>query len=85
MVDVLVMKYREQPRSQVRSLLPQMQFAESACQALLDEIIRSDEVARQRARTAPKAGNFGFDVRIRAGQRGLLPTATIGRGADLTL
>jgi len=48
----------------------------------LDEIIRGDEVARQRARVAPKAENFGFDVPIRAGHRGLLPMATIGREAD---
>jgi hypothetical protein len=59
-----------------------MQFAEGTGQALLDEIIRGDEVARQRPRIAPKTGYFGFDVPIRASHRGLLPMATIGRGAD---
>jgi hypothetical protein len=48
----------------------------------LDEIIRGDEVARQCTRIAPEARNFGFDVPIRAGHRGLLPMATIDRGAD---
>jgi hypothetical protein len=48
----------------------------------LDEIIRGDEVARQRPRIAPKTGYFGFDVPIRASHRGLLPMAAIGRGAD---
>ena len=59
-----------------------MQFAEGTGQALLDEIIRGDEIARQRPRIAPKAGNFDFDVPIRASHGGLLPMATIGRAAD---
>ena len=48
----------------------------------MDEIIRGDEVTRQCTRIAPEAGNFGFDLPIRAGHRGLLPMATIGREAD---
>ena len=44
-IKVLVMKYRKQPRSQVRSLLPQMQFTKGPSQAVLDEIVCGDEVA----------------------------------------
>ena len=44
-INVLVVKYRKQPRPQVRSLLPQMQFAEGPSQAVLDEIVCGDEVA----------------------------------------
>lgn len=48
----------------------------------MDEIIRGDKVTRQCTRIAPEAGNFGFDLPIKAGHRGLLPMATIDRGAD---
>jgi hypothetical protein len=48
-INVLVMKYREQPRSQVRSSLPQMQLAKGPGQAVLDEIVCCDEVAGKRA------------------------------------
>ena len=61
-----------------------MQFAEGAGQAVLDEIVRGDEISRQRASIATKAGNFGFDVPVRVGHRGLLLMATIGREADPT-
>jgi hypothetical protein len=81
-VDVLVVEYREQPRPQVRSLLPQVQFAEGTGQAVLNEIVRGDEVTRQRARITSKAGNFDFDVPIGVGHRGLLPMATIDQRAD---
>jgi hypothetical protein len=48
----------------------------------LDEIIRGDQISRQRACVAPKTGNFGFDIPMRAGHKGLLPMTTIGREAD---
>ena len=72
-IDVLVVKYREQPRPQVCSLLPKMQSAEGTGQALLYEIVRCNEIARQRAGIASQAGNFGFNVPIWVGQRELLP------------
>ena len=59
-----------------------MQFAEGTGQAVLDEIVRGDKIARQRARIASEAGNFGFNLPMRVGHRGLLPIATIGRRAD---
>jgi hypothetical protein len=77
-INVLVMKYREQPRTQIRSLLPQMQLAKGPSQAVLDEIVCGDEVSGERARIASKTGNFRFDVPIRVRHRGLLPMATIG-------
>jgi hypothetical protein len=83
-INVLVMKYREQPRPQVRSLLPQMQFTKGPSQAVLDEVVCGDEVAGQRARVASKTGNFGFDVPIRVRHRRLLPMATIGQRPDPT-
>jgi hypothetical protein len=33
-----------------------MQFAESLGEAVLNEVVRGDEVARQRARITPEAG-----------------------------
>jgi len=81
-VDVLVVQYRKQPRPQVRSLLPQMQFAESTSQAVLNEIVCLDQIARQRTRVASKAGNLGFNFPIGVGHRRLLPMTAIGRWAD---
>ena len=59
-----------------------MQFAKGAGQAVLNEIVRRDEIARQGARVAAQAGDFSFDVPIRVRHRRLLPMATIGRRAD---
>jgi hypothetical protein len=44
-INVLVMKYREQPRPHVRPLLPQMQLAKRPSQAVLDKIVCGDKVA----------------------------------------
>jgi hypothetical protein len=79
-INVLVVKYREQPRPQVRPLSPQMQFLERPSQAVLDEIVCGDGVAGERPRVASKTRNFGLDVPKSAGHRGLLPLATIGQG-----
>ena len=79
-ISVLVVKYRKQPRPQVRPLSPQVQFPECPGQAVLDEIVCGDGVAGERPRVASKTRNFGFDVPKRAGHRGLLPLVTIGQG-----
>ncbi len=62
MVNVLVVQDREQPSPQIGTLLPQMQFAEGARQAILNEIVGGDDIAGQCARIAAKARNLGFDL-----------------------
>jgi hypothetical protein len=47
-----------------------MQFGKSAGQTVLHEIVGGDEVMRQRAGIAPKAGNFTFDLPARVGHKG---------------
>jgi hypothetical protein len=59
-----------------------MQFAKGPSQTVLDEIVCGDEIAGQRPRITSKTGNFGFEVRVRVGHRGLLLMATIGQRAD---
>jgi hypothetical protein len=61
-IHVLMMQNRKQPRSQICSLLPKMQFTEGARETILDEIVSRDGVMRQGASIAAKAGNFGFDL-----------------------
>jgi hypothetical protein len=60
----LIMQYREQPRTQIRPVLPKMQFAQGSRQAILDEIVGSANVARQCSRITPQARDFGLDLPV---------------------
>src|SRR5260370_36272644 len=60
-VDVLIMKDREEPGPQVGAGLPEMLFGDSAGQAALDEIVGSGHIARQCARIAPKPRDLRFE------------------------
>jgi len=82
MVNVLIVKYREQPSPQIRTLFPKMQFPEGPREAVLDEVVGRYHVVCQRASKASQAGNFGFDVPIGVGHRGSLPLASGGHTTD---
>ena len=84
MINVLIVKYGEQPSPQIRTLFPKMQFPEGPGEAVLDEVVGRYDVVSQRSSKASQAGNFGFDVPIGVGHRGLLPLASGGQatGSD---
>ena len=44
-IDILVVQDRKQPRSQVGPILPQVQFADGASKAVLDEIVGSADIS----------------------------------------
>jgi hypothetical protein len=79
MINVLIMKYGEQPCPQIRTLFPKMQFSERPGEAVLDEVVGGDDVVSEGASKTPQAGNFGFDVPIGVGHRGSLPLASDGQ------
>jgi hypothetical protein len=62
LVHVLIMEDREKPSPQIGSLLPQMQLSQSAGKAILNEIVRRDDIAREGASVAPQARNLGLDA-----------------------
>jgi hypothetical protein len=55
MVNVLIVKYGEQPSPQIRTLFPKMQFPKGPSEAVLDEVVGGYHVASQRASKTPQA------------------------------
>src|SRR6185437_7088435 len=66
-IYVLVMEDREEPGPKIRSLLPEMQLAEGAGEAILNEIVSRGDVASQRAGVSPQTRDLGFDAPINVG------------------
>jgi hypothetical protein len=62
LVHVLIMEDREEPRPQVGALLPQMQLPQGAGKAILNQIVRRHDIAREGASVAPQARNLGLDA-----------------------
>ena len=52
----------EQPRSQVRSDLPEVKLPERSRQTLLDEVVGVDRIMRQAARISSKTWKNALDV-----------------------
>jgi hypothetical protein len=75
---------REQPRPQIRSLLPQVELSERAGEAILYEVIRRGDVARQGAGIASQARDFGFDSAMDFGHENSSALTPAGAAADPT-
>src|ERR1700761_2873027 len=59
-INVQVMQDREQPRSQVSPLLPQMLLSDSADKATLHQVVGARRITGQGARVTPQAGDQRF-------------------------
>jgi hypothetical protein len=68
-IYILIMQDREQPSAKIGSLLPQVDLAERARQAILYEIVGDDHVARKCPCVPPQARDFGFDSVVSIGHR----------------
>jgi len=69
--DIIVVEEPEEPRSQVRSHLPELKLPERPRQTFLDEVVGVDGVMRQTARKSPKIGKNALDVAIQYGLSGI--------------
>jgi hypothetical protein len=50
----------EEPCPEIGAFAPQMQLGEAAYQAVLDKIVRRDDITRERASVPTQAGDFRF-------------------------
>jgi hypothetical protein len=57
-IDVLVVKNREQPRPEVRPRPPKMRFRQRSQHAILDEVVCSFAIVRQGVRVTAQPRNF---------------------------
>jgi hypothetical protein len=86
-IDILVVKNREKPSTQIGSGLPKMLFGDRADQGVLHEIVGSRRVPDQCAGIAPQPRNFdpeqiskvGHRVAYRSSSRGRAEAARLGQ------
>ena len=62
---MLVVQDREQPSPKIGPFLPKVKFPEGTGEALLDEILRGRDIARQNPRIARQPRNQGFDLLVK--------------------
>src|SRR5260370_14785744 len=79
LTDIFVMEDPEQPRSQIRSHLPEVKLPEHSRQALLDEVVGVDGIMRQTARISSKVGKYAFDIPVQQVFRGISLFIQAGR------
>ena len=68
LTDIFVVEDPEEPRSQIRSHLPEVKLSERSRQALLDEVVGVDRIMRQIARIS-KVGKYALDLPMQHGLR----------------
>ena len=71
------MEDTEQPRSQVRSDLPEVKLPERSRQTLLDEVVGVDRIIRQAARISSKTGKNALDVAMQYSLRRIAPSSKL--------
>ena len=69
LVDILIVQDGKQPGAYIRPFAPQMQVAEPAGEAILDERVGDIEILGERACIPAQAWNFGFHNSIEFGFR----------------
>jgi hypothetical protein len=62
-IDILVVKDREKPSTQIGSGLPKMLFGDRADQGILYEVVGAHGIPGQCARITPQLWNFGLEQR----------------------
>lgn len=60
-IDILVVKDREKPSTQIGSGLPKVLFGDRADQGVLHEVVGAHRVSGQCARIASQLRNFGLE------------------------
>jgi hypothetical protein len=71
LTDIFVVGDTEQPRSQVRSHLPEVKIPERSRQTLLEEVVGVDRIMRRAARISSKIGKNALDVAMQYGLNGI--------------